>query len=43
MNKIQAKKLYGVEGTKRLRKEWQTAINSGKTPNKHLQSNKKKT
>jgi hypothetical protein len=43
MNIKQAAKLYGVEGTKRLRKEWQIAKNNGKTPNKHLQSNKKQT
>lgn len=35
MNVIQAKKKYGLEGTKRLRKEWQKAINRGKTPNAH--------
>lgn len=33
MNKKQAKKKFGKEGTKRLRKEWQIAINRGKTPN----------
>jgi len=35
MNKKQAKKLYGNEGTKRIRKEWQKAINRGKKPNQH--------
>jgi hypothetical protein len=36
MTKKQAKKLYGTEGTKRIRKQWQVARNKGKTPNKHL-------
>jgi hypothetical protein len=35
MNIKQAKKLYGKEGTKRLRKEWQKAINRDKTPNQN--------
>jgi len=29
----QAKLLFGKEGTKRLRKQWQKAINRGKQPN----------
>ena len=33
MTKNQAKKKYGIEGTKRLRKQWQKATNRGKTPN----------
>jgi len=33
MKKSQAKKLYGREGSKRIRKQWQTARNRGKIPN----------
>lgn len=35
MNKKQAKKKYNCKGTKRLRKQWQKAIDKGKVPNKH--------
>jgi hypothetical protein len=35
MNIKQAKKLFCKEGTKRLRKQWQKAINRGKTPNQN--------
>lgn len=41
MNKKQAKKLYGVNGTKRLRKEWGKAVSRGKTPNQHLEELRK--
>ena len=40
MNKCQAKKKYGIEGTKRLRKEWTKATARGKVPNQHLSKNK---
>lgn len=33
MTKKNAKKKFGFEGTKRLRKMWQLAIQRGKTPN----------
>lgn len=33
MTKSQTKKLFSIEGTKRLRKQWQRAIVKGKTPN----------
>lgn len=32
----QAKRKYGVPGTKKSRKQWSVAIRNGKTPNKHL-------
>ena len=36
MTKSQAKKLYGLEGTKRLRKQWTKARFRGRTPNKQI-------
>jgi hypothetical protein len=36
MNIKQAKKRFGTPGTKRTRKQWQVALNRGKTPNQHL-------
>ena len=33
MTKGQAKKLYGREGSKRIRKQWQIARNRDKVPN----------
>lgn len=39
MTKRQAKKLYGKEGTKRLREQWQKAKNRGKIPNQNEKVN----
>jgi hypothetical protein len=35
----QAKRDFGTPGTKRLRKQWQTARNRGKEPFAHLANN----